>query len=75
MTEHEMKPGQEMTVQSAIRMEMGAALNLHTKAKEISHIDAMQSEDSMQRILNLAKTRKGLQELISLTQEKTSQLK
>lgn len=75
MTEHEMKPGQEMTVQSTIRMEMGAALNLHTKAKEISHIDAMKSEDTMHRILNLAKTREGLQQLVSLTQEQSSQQK
>ena len=71
MTEHEMRPGQDIVIQPETRIRMGAALNAHAVSKDLAmaNIDHMRQEETMQRILGLASTREGLAALIE-TQNK-----
>ncbi len=61
-----LQPGREHVVTRDIRSEMAVAGNAHVLAKDIAHIDELRTQETMTRMLGLAKTREGLAALIEL---------
>jgi hypothetical protein len=66
----ELTPGVEHNVSQLAKNEMAIAMNHHVVAKSIDQaipdIDHMRHADTMQRMLDLAKTREGLAALQEL---------